>query len=81
MYKNLNVEEIIKTSTKVNFVYYRDNNLYYKTSNGFEFPVSIEDAGTATFLAEDKPILFMRWIRKHVENIKTGREDGYNSAN
>jgi len=33
---------------------------------GFEFPVPVSDCGDGTFLAEDKAILFMRYIRKHV---------------
>lgn len=79
--KILSVAEIIKTSKTVKFVYYRDKQLFYSTDNGFEFPVSIEDAGSATFLAADKPIMFMRWIRKHVESINEGKADMYNSAN
>ena len=49
---------------KVKFKYYRDNQLFYKTESGLTFPVPIEDIGNATFLAEDKGILFMRYIRK-----------------
>jgi len=30
----------------------------------------LHQAGTATFLAEDKAILFMRYIRKHMEFLK-----------
>ena len=32
------------------------------------FTVPLEDIGTATLLAEDKAITFMRWIRKAIEN-------------
>ena len=32
----------------------------------FRFPVPIAEAGTATFLAEDRAILFMRYIRKYM---------------
>jgi hypothetical protein len=52
---------------KVKFKYFKDNNLYYQTENGFLFPVPTEDIGNATFLDEDKAILFMRYIRKHLE--------------
>ena len=44
--------------------------LGYETECGFRFPVPIEDAGTATFLAEDRAILFMRYIRKQMEVVK-----------
>ncbi len=36
----------------------------------FQFPVPIEDCGDGQFNVEDKAILFMRYIRKHLENIK-----------
>lgn len=55
---------------KVEFSFYRAGNLYYKTECGIEFPVPIADAGEATFLKEDKAILFMRYIRKHLVQIE-----------
>jgi hypothetical protein len=53
----------------VKFQYYRDSKLFYKTETGVLFPVPVEDIGNATFLAEDKAMLFMRYIRKHLETI------------
>jgi hypothetical protein len=52
---------------KVKFEYYRDKELWYSTEDGFKFPVPIEDIGTGVLKAEDKAILFMRWIRKQQE--------------
>ena len=60
---------------KVHFSFYREGELWYKTDDGFEFPVPISDIGNATFLAEDKAILFMRYIRKHLEMIEKAREE------
>lgn len=57
---------------KVTFQYYRDGNLYYKADSGLVFPVPIEDIGNATFLAEDKALLFMRYIRKFLDSIRSG---------
>jgi hypothetical protein len=57
---------------KVKFIYYRDQNLYYETECGFKFPVPIEDVGNATFMAEDKATLFMRYIRKQMALIEKG---------
>jgi len=55
---------------RVKFLHYRDNELWYKTEiDGFEFPIHIDDAQGATFLAEDKAIFFMRWIRKRIEML------------
>ena len=59
------------TNTNVVFVEYRKGFLYY-TIPGFEqfvFPVPIEDTGDATFKVTDKAILFMRYIRKHLETL------------
>ena len=54
----------------VRFSFYREKRLFCRTEDGFEFPVPID--GNATFLAEDKVILFMRWIRKHIDTIGEG---------
>jgi hypothetical protein len=51
----------------VTFTHYFDGSLWYKTEDGFSFPVPVSDIGTATFLASDKAMLFMRYIRKHME--------------
>lgn len=60
--------ELVKNQ-RVHFQYYRDKELWYKTDSDFLFPVPITDAGTATFLNEDKAILFMRYIRKFKESL------------
>jgi hypothetical protein len=59
----------VQNNQKVTFRFYRDGQLWYATERGFEFPVPTSEAGTATFLAEDKAILFMRYIRKHIEYL------------
>lgn len=56
----------------VNFVHYRQKELWYKTECGFEFPVPIDDTGDAIFASTDKAILFMRWIKKHLDSIQKG---------
>ncbi len=54
-------------SGSVTFEYYRGSELWYRTSETkFLFPVPISDIGDATFLAQDKAILFMRYIRKYL---------------
>jgi hypothetical protein len=54
----------------VKFQYYRSGVLYYKCENGFIFPVPIDDTDDAAFNAEDKGIIFMRWIRKALTYYK-----------
>lgn len=76
------VKQLVSKGNIVQFVKYLDGNLYYtvltpidvndfgemlfKPTN-FIFPVPISDIGNATFLAQDKAILFMRYIRKHLD--------------
>lgn len=56
---------------KVNFEYYYDGQLWYRTEAGnFLFPVPVSDIGTAKFLAQDKAMLFMRYIRKWIKTIE-----------
>lgn len=62
----LTLKEMVSGGKVVNFSHYIDGNLWYKTEDGFEFPVPISDIGNATFLAQDKAMLFMRYIRKHL---------------
>jgi hypothetical protein len=67
------LKEMIVNNQKVRFSFYRDGRLWYETECGFRFPVPITDAGTATFLAEDRAILFMRYIRKHMAVLDEAR--------
>lgn len=60
--------ELVKDQ-RVHFQYFRDNELWYRTDSGFLFPVPIREAGTATFLRDDKAILFMRYIRMYKEEM------------
>lgn len=69
------LSEIIKPRTRVHFQFYRNGELWYRTDTDFEFPVPITDTGDAVFLWQDKAILFMRWIRKHLSAIETAREE------
>jgi hypothetical protein len=70
----MTLKEMVKDKT-VKFVCYRDGELTYRTEDGFEFPVPISDTGTGTFLAEDKAILFMRWIRKQLDLVKEWKSE------
>lgn len=65
-----NVKEMVSGGKKVRFVRFRKGELIYTTECGFEFPVPVEDTGDGVFLAEDKAMMFMRYIRKHVAGIK-----------
>lgn len=54
---------------KVHFSHYCGGELWYQTEDGFDFPVPIAETGNATFLAEDKAIFFMRYIRQQMQML------------
>jgi hypothetical protein len=68
----MNIKDMVSNNKKVKFIQYREGEFIYSTECGFEFPVPIADVGKATLLAEDKALLFLRYIRKHVEVIEAG---------
>lgn len=68
------LKEMVRDRQTVRFRYYRDRELWYATTCGFEFPVPIDDTGTGVFKAEDRAIFFMRWIRRHLEFVEAGRQ-------
>lgn len=55
---------------EVKFQFYRKENLFYQCENGFMFSVPISDTGDGVFGTKDRAILFMRWIRKELENYE-----------
>lgn len=78
----MTIKDLVKDNV-VTFDSYRQGNFYYKITylvksvnkkqevpynTNFIFPVPIDDIGTATLLAKDKAIVFMRWIRKAFES-------------
>lgn len=67
------LKEMVVNNQKVTFAFYRDGLLWYDTECGFRFPVPIAEAGTATFLAEDRALLFMRYIRKQLATVAEAR--------
>lgn len=69
----MNIKDMVKDNQVVKFCYYRDNNLWYETENGFKFPVPVEDIGTATFNAVERAILMMRYIRPHLALINENK--------
>jgi hypothetical protein len=67
------LKELVKNQ-KVRFRFYRKGELHYETDSGFEFVVPVGDTGDGVFLAEDKAIYFMRYIRKQLKDNEEGRD-------
>ena len=70
----LSLKEMVKDNKKARFVYFRDNELFYKTEDDFLFSVPVSDVGKGTFNAEEKAILMMRYISKQMDSIKKEEE-------
>lgn len=70
----MNIKEMVKDK-KVFFVRYHKNELWYVTECGFEFPVPISDTSDAIFEKEDRALLFMRWIRKHIDYLELAKQE------
>ena len=64
-----NLKDMVAGNKLVTFTEYRKGNLWYETECGFEFPVPVDDIGDGIFKAQDRAMLFMRYIRKHLDII------------
>jgi hypothetical protein len=69
-----NIKDMVSGGKTASFSHYFEGDLWYKTQCGFEFPVPISDAGGATFMATEKAMFLMRYIRKHIELINTSKQ-------
>ena len=70
----MNLKDMVSNNKRVTFLRYQKGDLWYVTESGFEFPVPISDTGDAAFNPEDKALLFMRWIKKHIDYINQGKQ-------
>jgi hypothetical protein len=73
-----NIKEMVKDGKKARIIYYKLGELWYETECGFKFPVPVhitEEVGDATFKAEDKAILLMRYIRKHIALLEEAQKE------
>ena len=67
---HMNIKDIVKNNA-ARFSFYRAGHMYYEVvvdGQRYRFPVSLEDLGKATLLAEHKAITLMRYIRKALED-------------
>jgi hypothetical protein len=66
----MNIKDMVAAGKVVRFVKARQKHLIYKTESGFLFEVPFGEMDDATFMAEDKAILFLRWIRRAVKQME-----------
>lgn len=60
---------LVKGDKRTRFKCYGDDTLWYEVE-GFEYPITREEAKGGIWLPEEKAILHMRWIRKHLEFLQ-----------
>ena len=68
--KTPSLKDLVK-GNRVYFSHYRKGFMYYSVAydaQTYLFPVPLDDIGDATLLKEDKAMLFMRYIRKALNN-------------
>lgn len=70
-----NLKEMVKGDKTVVFTHFRRNELWYKTDCGFAFAVPASDVGDATFNAEERAMMLMRYIRKQIKANEEGKAD------
>lgn len=64
------IKGMVDNGKQVRFTRFQSGQLWYATECGFEFPVALEDVGETPYPAQDKAMLFLRFIRKHVQMIQ-----------
>lgn len=71
----MKVKDMVGQGKMVKYQHYQNEQLWYVTECGFEFPVPISETNEAIFLAQDKAILYMRWINKHLKHIELAKKE------
>ena len=67
------LKDLVSNVNKVTFMHYRHGEIWYTTDCGFQFPVPIADTGDGTFLATDRAMLYMRYIKRHIDVINKAK--------
>lgn len=66
----LSLKDMVGGDKQVRFAYAFEGELWYVAENGFEFPVPMEHAHTARMHAQERAMLFMRYIRDHLQRVQ-----------
>jgi hypothetical protein len=74
MFKKIDIKRAVSAGRRVRFIYYLDGSLWYETEFDEKFDVPIADIGNATFSAEDKALLFMRYMRKWNQKMEENND-------
>lgn len=62
------LKDLVSNGKVARFTCLMAESLWYETEDGFAFPVPLSETAGATFLAEEKALLYMRHIRRQLPN-------------
>lgn len=64
----MSLKDMVAPGKMVTFIRFKNNNLWYVTDDGFEFPVPASDiSGEAELLPVERAMSLMKWINKHLK--------------
>ena len=66
------IKGMVQPGREVHFARFHAGVLWYATDCGFEFPVAAAETGETPYLARDRAVLFLGFIRKHIKAIEAG---------
>ncbi len=72
---NANIKEFVRDGKMVTFKHYANNELWYATSCGFNFPVPISEIGNTTTFSTEKAMMFMKYMSAHLKTITKALEE------
>jgi len=67
----MSIADLVRDGKKTTFMFFKELELWYKTEDGFEYPIHIDETKGGIFLNEDKAIYHMRFIRPHFKMLET----------
>lgn len=67
----IDIKRAVSENRKVTLTHVHAGSIWYETEFGEAFPVPISDMGEATFHAEEKALLLMRYMRKWNKTLES----------
>jgi hypothetical protein len=71
----MSIADLVRDGKKTTFMFFKENELWYKTEDGFEYPIHFSETQGGIFLNEDKAIFHMRFIRPHFKMLQEAKAE------
>ncbi len=68
------ITDLVRDGKKTTFMFYKEDELWYKTDDGFEYPIHVKETKGGIFLNKDKAIYHMRFIRPHFKMLEEAKK-------